>query len=664
MLYAGAIRTGFLSDDYIFLEEARTQPLAQSVIGPGALGNYYRPLTRQVYFAALTPIAGGAPWVFHVVNAIAFAMAVALVADLLAALLPLPGVMAGTLYFATLPLQRVALTWVSCSQDLFAVLFSLAALALYRRGRDRWALVAYLAALASKEVAFPLPLVLAAWSGWIASAGADRRRRSANAGAIARRLLPFAALAAAWVALVLALRARHPTMDTGLHFGLGHFAAAWVHGLQSLLGLEQPDVFLHGLPGHLPPVLAIALLAGLALWLPAAREAGAARALGTARAILAFAAAWFLAFAFPLGPVASVWNGYYYSLAAVAGTLVVGLAGRRLDRIGWAVLTTLLLVWHAGVSATPTFAIRDTPWVWTAHFTTFYCQRGAELAGTLRRELKAYEPSPPHGTRFYFATLPPWAGFQVGNGPFLRAMYRDPSLAGHFYSEFAESTAADHPCRFVHWDGLRFQPIYPATPEPWFQVGTDLLLFGRPAGAAHAFHRGLAAGEVPVDHLYWLGWAELWSGRRAAAEAAWQAFGARDDSTLYLARMTEARDRLLAADTLAARRKLFEAIRAGIGRPEAHGALGELLESKQLKYALLEAKVATFLNPLDYRAQHQLVRGLVEVRLDDAARAAFEQMQQVEPGWARDSTVAAARRTLDERTGAGRSVAIFAGEAR
>ena len=653
VLYAGALRTGFLSDDYIFLEEARTQPLAQSVAGPGALGNYYRPLTRQVYFAALTPLAGGAPWVFHAVNAIAFAVALALVADLLAALLPLAGVMAGSLYFATLPLQRVVLTWVSCSQDLFAVLFSLAALALYRRGRDRWALAAYLAALASKEVAFPLPLALAAWSAWI---GNGREPRP-SPGAIARRLLPFAALSLAWVALVLGLRARHPTMDTGLQFTPGHFAAAWVHGLQSLLGLEQPDVFVHGLSGHLPPLIAIAPLAALALWLPAAR--GEAGRRGTAGAILAFAALWFVVFAFPLGPVASVWNGYYYSLAAVAGALVVGLACRRLDRIGWVVLTTLLLVWHAGVSATPTFAIRDTPWVWTAHFTTFYCQRGAELAGILRRELKAYEPSPQHGTRFYFATLPPWAGFQVGNGPFVRAMYRDPTLAGHFYSEFSESTAADHPCRFLHWDGVRFEPIYPAAREPWFQVGTDLLLFGRPAGAAHAFRRGLEAGEVPADHLYWLGWAELWSGRRAAAEAAWQQFGARDDTTLYLARMSEARDRLLAADTLAARRKLFEAIRAGIGRPEAHGALGELLETRQLKYALLEAQVATFLNPHDLRAHRSLVRGLVEVRLDEAARAAFQRMQQADPGWARDSTVVAARRTLDERSGAGRSVAIF-----
>jgi hypothetical protein len=237
----------------------------------------------------------------------------------------------------------------------------------------------------------------------------------------------------------------------------------------------------------------------------------------------------------------------------------------------------------------------------------------------------------------------------MGNGPMVRAMYGDTSLAGFFYSQFSESTATDRPCRFLHWDGVRFVPIYPAEREPWFQVGTDLLLFGRPKGAAHAFRRGLTAGETAADHLYWLGWAELWSGRRTAAEAAWSGFGARDDPASYDARMVEARDAVLSADTLLARRKLFEAIRAGIGRPEAHGALGELLEPRQLKYALLEAKVATFLNPKDVRAHRQLVRGLVEVRLDDAARAAFDDLARAEPGWARDSTLVAVRRTLDAR---------------
>jgi hypothetical protein len=311
------------------------------------------------------------------------------------------------------------------------------------------------------------------------------------------------------------------------------------------------------------------------------------------------------------------------------------------------------------VSATPSFAVRQDAWGWTSHFTAFYCRRGAELAATLRRELRAYEPAPQHGTRFYFAALPPWAGFQMGSGPMIRVLYRDRSLASYFYSQFSESTATNQPCRFLHWDGVRFAPIYPAEREPWFQVGTDLLLFGRPAGAAHAFRRGLAAGETPPDHLYWLGWAELWSGRRAAAEDAWSAFGARDDPDRYRASMVAAREALFAGDTLEARRKLFEAIRSGIGRPEAHASLGLMLQDRQLKYALLEAKVATFLQPGNLRSHRQLVRGLVQVRLDEAALAALDAMDRVDPGWPRDSTLAAARRTLDARMGTDRAVARF-----
>ncbi len=672
VLYADALRTGFLNDDYLFLEEASTRPLAESLTGVGALGNYYRPLSRQLYFAVLTPLADGAPWVFHLVNAVAFAAALALLVDLLRALLPLNGVLAGALYFATLPLQRVNLTWISCSQDLFALLFALAALALFRRGRDDWACAAYLAALASKEVAFPLPAALAAWAWWCSFPDANGVRVRPAAVALARRLAPFAMIAAAWLIVVLALRARHPASAAVLHFTPGHFFAAVVHGIQSLLGLEHPAGFARALRGHLPPLVPLAALAALAWWVPPATVGAAAprsapgvapgvapRVQTAARSTLAFAATWLVAFALPVGPVAAVWSSYHYSLAAVAGALLVGIVLRRIDRWGWVGLTTILLWWHAGSSATTSFAIVDRPWGWTSHLTAFYFQRGAELSGMLQRELRSYEPAPARGTRFYFATLPPWAGFQMGNGSLIRTLYRDTSLAGHFYSQFSESTAAGHPCRFLHWDGVRFAPLYEGSREPWFQVGSDLLLFGRPAGAAHAFRRGLAAGEARPDHLYWLGWAELWRGRRPEAEAAWRSFGARDDDDAYAASLLAARDALLAADTLTARRRLFEAIRAGVGRPEAHGALGELLERRQLKYGLLELKVAAFLNPRDLRARHHLFRGLVEVRLDEAARGVFEELARVDPGWARDSTLAHARRTLDLRSGAGMSVAEF-----
>jgi hypothetical protein len=357
--------------------------------------------------------------------------------------------------------------------------------------------------------------------------------------------------------------------------------------------------------------------------------------------------------------VAHVWSSYYYTLAAVGGALLVGLALRRIDHWGWAGLVMGLLWWHAGASATRAFAVTDRPWGWTSHLTTYYFHRGAALTDTLRRELRELEPAPPAGTRFFFATLPPWAGFQAGNGPLIRDLYRDSTLASFFYSQFSDTTAEDRPCRFLYWDGVSFAPLYGGAQEPWFQVGSDLLLFDRPAGAVHAFHRGLRAGEARPDHLYWLGWAELWRARRAEAEAAWAAFGARDDPRGYDAAMVSARDALFAGDTLSARRHLFAAIRNGIGRPEAHGALGELLEGRQLKYALLELKVAAFLNPRDVRARRDLVVGLVTVRLDEAARRELEALLRAAPGWAADSTLARARRTLDARSGAGATVMEF-----
>jgi Flp pilus assembly protein TadD len=104
---------------------------------------------------------------------------------------------------------------------------------------------------------------------------------------------------------------------------------------------------------------------------------------------------------------------------------------------------------------------------------------------------------------------------------------------------------------------------------------------------------------------------------------------------------------------LLARRRLFAAIAAGIGRPEAHGALGELLLRHQLKYALLELKAAAFLNPRDLRARHDLVVGLTTVRMDEPARRELKGLLQIEPAWAADSGLTAARRTLDARSGTG-----------
>jgi len=651
-LYQGPLTTGFLNDDYLFLEEASRRGVAESLTSLGPLGNYFRPLSRQIYFEALALLFDGRPLAYHLFNYGLFLAALALLVDLMRAFLPLPGVLAGVLYFAVLPFQRVNLTWVSCAQDLLALVFSLAAVALFRRGRIMSAALAYLLAVFGKESALPLPLALTAWTLWTEP---DRARL--------RRLIPFAAVAALWAVVAVTMRVRHPGAAAFLNFTPMHFLAAYVHQAQSLLGLDHPAGLVQSLLRNRPSPLALACLAAVALFLarPRAAQADALSAPEPrAPELRRFALVWLAAFGLVTGPVAATWSSYYYTLAAVGAALLVGRACARIGATGFLILTAALLWWHTGSTSTRGFAIADHPWGWTSHLTSFYFQRAAALTDTLGRQLRRLEPAPAPGTRFFFATLPPWAGFQMGNGAQVRALYEDPSLESHFYSQFSESTAAAYPFRLLYWNGQRLEPLYGPGSDVLFQVGSDLLVFNRFEGARHAFRRGLLSGEGHIDHFYWLGWTEFWLGHRAAAEAAWSRFGATDDSVRWWIRMRIARQTLLdRRDTLEARRQLAEAIRAGIGRPEAHAVLGQLLMPVRPKYGLLELKVAVSLKPDDWLARRDLLLGLTAQRLDEQARAELAPLKRAYPGWDKDSLLAGALATLEARSGAGRGVASF-----
>ena len=655
-LYAAPLATGFLNDDLFFLEDARRRPLTEALGGLDVLGNYYRPLSRQIYFAVLGSAGGGLPWLFHAFNFATFLGALALLADALRALLPRAGVMAGVLFFAVLPFQRVNLTWISCSQDLLALLFALAALALHRRDRAGPAVLCYVLAMAGKESAWPLPLALVAWDV-LGSGHAPR--------AALRRARPYAIAAAAWIALATAMRSAHPDSDRFLRFEPLQFIAAYVHMLQAFLGLDHPAGLAEGLLARGPDVLALLLAGALAWWIgapggaargaepeSAAHSGTAARGRPRPRSIAGIALAWMLAFGFVVGPVAHTWSSYYYTLAAAGAAMLIGLACARIGRLGWLALCAGLLWLHAGSTAARAFAVRDDPWQWTSHLTAYYFDRAAALTAALSREQKERVPDPPADSRFFYALLPSWAGFQMGNGPLLRRLYADPTIESHFYSRFSEATARDHPVYFLYWNGRSLEHLY-GEARRFFLVGCDLLLLDRPAGAAHAFRRGLAAGEDPADLHYWLGWAELWSGNRDAAEAAWIAFGARDDSTRWIGALAASREALLArGDTLAARRHLLESIRAGIGRPEAHAALGDLLWARRSRYGLLELKVAARLDARDWRSRRDLFVGLVDARLDAPAREVLAELQTVYPEWRSDPALRESVETLEARSGA------------
>lgn len=647
-LYAGALGTGFLNDDYLFLEDASRGPWAA---GRGALANYFRPLSRQLWFGTIAPLSGHDPLVFHLANLAVFLAAAALLYDLLRAFAPRAGALAGLVYFAVLPLQRVNLTWISCCQDLLALAGTLGAFALFRRGRDRLALLAFLAAVLAKESALPLPALLFAWDWRIAG------RRPAAA---LRRVAPFALPLAVWAAGELALRANAPAPAV-LRFGPLEFLAAWTHLPQALAGLENPLGMTRALWTSLPSFAALVALAALAWWRPPAGDAGSPEAAPHAAHANGFGLAWMAAFALPVAPVVHGWSAYFYTLCAVGGAVLVAAHAARLSRWTFAAAVAVALWWHAAASAVPAFAVTDDAWGWTSHLTAHYFERGAALSQRLRAALLRVAPAPAPGTRFFFATLPPFAGFQMGNGAAIRAAYRDASLESHFYSRFSDSTAAQAPCVFLFWNGLDFDRLYANARDPFFQVGADLLLLDRPRGATHAFARGLEAGELREDLYYWSGWALLWSGRREAAEAAWSAFGAGDDTTMYRAWMRGAVTALAEGDTTGARRGLFGALRAGVGRPEVHAALAEMLRGRSPKFALLETKVTAFLAPGDFDARAALVAGLVEARLDDVARGELAALKAAHPARAGEATIALLERTLAGRAPAAGGVAVLPG---
>jgi hypothetical protein len=662
-LYAGALGAGFVNDDYLFLEQVRRHGLPGALAEPGGVGNHFRPLSRELWFALLGPLSGGEPLVFHLASFAVFLAALALLADLLRAMLPARGpgpsvpVLAGVLWFALLPFQRVNLAWASCSQDLLALAGSLGALALYRRGRLRAAWLAYAAASLAKQSALPLPLLLFAWSRGVE--GVPARRALARA-------LPFALAALPWLAGEWALRQGSPAA-TRLAFDGSHLAAAAVHLVQALAGVEHAAGWLRSWADARPSLPAFALLALVAAWLPARAQADVAAAAGDvpgarrppARVAAGFALLWCVAFALPAWPVAWMWSGYHFTLAAAGGAVLVGLATARLARWGWLVFAGALLWWHAAGISPRAFALREDPWAGTSHVTSFYLERASALSRGLRASLRRTLPRPEPGTRLFFANLPPWAGFQMGNGPSVRHLYRDDSLESHFYSAYAESTAARHPAEFLFWDGAGFERLYANARDPLFQVGGDLLLLDRPGGAAWALRRGLELGGDRSDHWYWLGWASLWSGRRAVAERAWREWGARDDSAARILWLRKAKGSLEAGDTLRARRELVEAVRSGIGHPESHAMLGLLLLRVNAKYAMLETMVAAELKPGDWLARRDLAEGLVAVRLDEPAAAHLARFQALVPGWRADPVAARLDSVLRSRRPSPGGIAEF-----
>lgn len=178
-LYLPALRYGFTYDDVPIIVQ---QPLIHSLgnwreilTTPWWANGMYRPLARLT-LALDWSLAGGAPWLFHLTNAILHAAAGVLVFLLAAGMLPLTAAVAAGLLFAVHPVHVEAVANVVGRAEVLATLFTLLAALAYRRDGELAAagetssrarrlasfgtLTAVLFALASKESAFAAPGIL------------------------------------------------------------------------------------------------------------------------------------------------------------------------------------------------------------------------------------------------------------------------------------------------------------------------------------------------------------------------------------------------------------------------------------------------------------------------------------------------------------------------
>jgi len=124
----------------------------------------------------------------------------------------------------------------------------------------------------------------------------------------------------------------------------------------------------------------------------------------------------------------------------------------------------------------------------------------------------------------------------------------------------------------------------------------------------------------------------------------------REDSTAWNNAMYEAQQALLArSDTLGALRALARAVQYGPGRPDAHAMIGLLLMPRSPKYAMLELKVAIWLNPQDWPSRRDLVVGLANQQMDEQAWQELDALERIRPQARKEPELAPTVAAMEER---------------
>jgi hypothetical protein len=419
---ADAFHVGFFADDFHFLDIARRVPLARALTGAFGIYPWYRPLSRELFFALIARFGASAPLAAHLAS-------LACMAGIAWLLLRLARRLAGgsvapvaPALFVTYEYTRFLTSWASGFQDLLAVALVLLAILDHARGRRGRAALWILLAPLAKETGFvALPLTLLyAWL--IEHEGRPRRWMIAPA---------LAALAAAAVHVVVRLGWRSAGSAVVIHTRVAEIPAALFAVLTGFFGRWS---------GVAASTLAFAGLAALsaALLFRLARSDPPAAPGGSSGAI-AFAA---ISSAVGIAPLAvgatlrlTLANPYYafpavpFLCLLIAALLAAGPAA--IQRLA-ALFLPALVAWNVlALGFHPPSPLEDSTWTF-GRWDWREAERLSVISARLAADLRLSIPRHADSLVVLYGGLPTGSFFQSEDGPASRVSLGDPTLRAYY----------------------------------------------------------------------------------------------------------------------------------------------------------------------------------------------------------------------------------------
>ena len=489
------------ADDYRFLEQTRHASLLAILARSDPLGNYYRPLSRQLYFWVVGRLGGESPQVFHLVN---LGLFVLLLLALVALVHRLAGARAAVTAGAILALHSAAdvpLCWASGSQELLSSLAATLAILLHVTGWTWVAAAALGLALLGKEVVILTPIVAI-----VAARGREPWRDAI------RRGLPLIAVAVAWAVGWRWMPHLDPGKLSEVDFGLTGVASTLAHLAQATIGIEWAPGRFADVWRVAPPLAALTLaLVALACVRPWRLLPNAERSAHTndVRSAVNAGLVWALAGALPLVAVSRNWSGYYALFAMCGMALALG-AGLSRRPLAASLLVVAIVAWGSAAGRRlDVFATTFDRWTPVSHINRAFILHSTERAEACLGSLRRAHPTFPPRSTIFFAGLPENIQFQHSDGPLLRWAYRDSSLRSYYLGTFSLDKARRGPLFVFAYSGDTLREV---------QGGVDLLpgiAFGLTLGeqlpGAHdamllALERGAPAAWTS-ERLAFLEWA-------------------------------------------------------------------------------------------------------------------------------------------------------------